>query len=452
MIDTETALPHAHGPEKAILSCMMQDIFGTATRMEDIGFNTSMFYSQSHILLASVLEELAREGLEFDLTIFIQKLIDKSLVDHVGGYAAVTEIRSYCPSLSQLETQCGIVKTKYIERELLKLGHSNQQQDITNLEDASKLLANNSSVITSLEESLHRKADTSVKGAIQSVMNKFQALIVADDPADLYGHRTGFNKLDSMIMGLNGGEVFVVGARPSMGKTAFMMNVVDSVCITQKIPTLVFSCEMGREALINRAMFGRAGFDYRKMTVSGHKYTPKKNELISIKKSWSEYNESPLHIDDRSALSIEEIRSAAKTFHKKHGIKFIAIDYLQLLKSTSKKAQFSKEVEVSEISAGVKSIAKDLNIPILILSQLNRAPSGSRGTSAPKMADLRNSGSIEQDADIIGLLHRHDYENSGERIGEAEINIAKNRNGPTDRLPLTWQPEFQRFIERHEER
>lgn len=443
------ALPHAHGPEKAILSMLMRDYYTASAQLDDLNFDPKMFYSQSHQIMAMVLNEMSSESIEFELTVFVQKLIDKSLLDHVGGPAAITEILGYAHSLNALESLCMSVKAKYIEREVIKLGALNAQMDVSSIDDAIGLLAQNNSVISSLEDTLHRATDTSVGASLKSIMGKFEQLVMASDPTSLYGHLTGFSRIDSMIKGLNPAEVFIVGARPSMGKTAFMMNVVDSVCVTQGQPTLIFSCEMSKEALLQRAVFGRAEFIYNKM-YNQQKYIPSKSELIKIKNSFNFYGNAPLHIDDRSALTIDEMRSKATSFKKKHGIKFIAIDYLQLLRSNSKKAQFSKEVEISEISAGIKSIAKDLGVSIMVLSQLNRASAGSKGTSLPKMADLRNSGSIEQDADIIGLLHRFDYENSGERIGQAQINIAKNRNGETSIVPLTWIPEVQRFSDRIE--
>ena len=226
-----------------------------------------------------------------------------------------------------------------------------------------------------------------------------------------------------MCNGLKAPDMFVIVARPSMGKTSFMMNVVEHIAISSGKPAMVFSCEMSTVQIVQRLVFSRARFQFQKLTKG---YQPNKGDLERIKQASAEISSSKLFIDD--------------------------IDYLQLMKSTSKQATNSREREIAEISGGLKALAKELNVPVIVLAQLNRGPEGRTGSSlgVPRMSDLRESGSIEQDADMVGLLYRKVYyaenqEDREEDDGEAELVLAKNRNGPTGSIPLTFIPDLMRF-------
>jgi replicative DNA helicase len=243
--------------------------------------------------------------------------------------------------------------------------------------------------------------------------------------------------------------MFVVAARPSMGKTSFMMNIVEHICIDLAKPTMVFSCEMSAFQLVQRLVFARAKFA---MSQLSRGYMPNKGDLQRIQRAAIETTASKLFIDDTPGISINELRAKARRKKRDEDIQFIAIDYLQLMKSRTKQAENSREREIAEISAGIKGLAKELHLPILILAQLNRGPEGRTGKSlgVPRMSDLRESGSIEQDADMVGLLYRTAYyaENDEEReqmAGMANLVLAKNRNGETGDIPLTFIAELMRF-------
>jgi len=234
-----------------------------------------------------------------------------------------------------------------------------------------------------------------------------------------------------------------------MGKTSFMMNIVENICLDQGKPCMVFSCEMSSAQLVQRLLFARAKFSASQLSRG---YTPKRQELERVKTASIQIIESKLFIDDTAGISINELRAKARRKHRDEKIEFIAIDYLQLMKSRTKQAENSREREVAEISGGIKALAKELNIPILILAQLNRGPEGRTGKNigVPRMSDLRESGSIEQDADLVGLLYRDKYyaEDEEERQakeGKAQLVLAKNRNGETGGIPLTFVEELMRF-------
>jgi replicative DNA helicase len=239
--------------------------------------------------------------------------------------------------------------------------------------------------------------------------------------------------------------MFIIAARPSMGKTSFVMNLIEHICLDQKLPSMVFSCEMTSSQIVQRLLFARARYAITNLR-DGIK--PQKDDLKRIKRVAAEISESKLFIDDTASISISELRAKARRKKKEEDIQVIAVDYLQLMRSTSKQAQNSREREIAEISAGLKALAKELSIPIIVLAQLNRGPENRGGT--PRMSDLRESGSIEQDADMVGLLFRSAYyaddqDERDEKDGEAEINMAKNRNGPTGSIPLTFIKELMRF-------
>jgi replicative DNA helicase len=284
---------------------------------------------------------------------------------------------------------------------------------------------------------------------VSSVLDNFQCLLSTSDPKELYGLKTGFEKMDDLLMGLQNSSLYIIGARPSMGKTSFMMNMIQNICVKDGNPTLMFSLEMSQEQLIKKMIYSLAKISYHKLTArSGGKYMPSKAELVRMKDACMSVERAPLYIDDKAAIGIDYLKTVARRYKRDFGIKMIAIDYIQLMKSNSKKAQQSRNVEVSEISNGLKEIAKELMIPVVALAQLNRDAAGTTKPLPPKMHQLRDSGSLEQDADVIGFLHRYDYEGNDERKGEAEVNIAKNREGPTDRIELKWIPEYTQFEEK----
>ena len=259
---------------------------------------------------------------------------------------------------------------------------------------------------------------------------------------------TGYKVLDTMTSGMHPSEMIVIAARPSMGKTALAMNIAEHVAVDKQIPVAVFSLEMSSQQLATRLLCSRARVNLHHIR---NGIMPK-NAQQELFKAVTEYSASKMVIDDTAGLSINELRAKSRRLMDKHGLGLIVIDYLQLLKSPSKRSQENRQIEIAEISNGIKALAKELTIPIIVLAQLNRK-SEDRGDGKPRISDLRESGSIEQDADVVGLLYRSAYyakdaEDRDERGGEAELIIAKQRNGPTGEVPLTFLSEFTRFESR----
>ena len=262
------------------------------------------------------------------------------------------------------------------------------------------------------------------------------------------GISTGFAELDRMTNGLHAAEMIVIAARPSMGKTALAMNIAEHVAINEKLPVAVFSLEMSSQQLVQRLLCSRARVNLQKVRDG----FLAERDFPSLTAAASKLAEAQIFIDDSAGLSILELRAKARRLKAQQDIKLIVVDYLQLLRSTTRRAQDNRQLEISEISAGLKGLAKELKIPIIVVAQLNRQPEARTG-GKPRLSDLRESGSIEQDADLVGLLVRpeiyeEDEEARAEKAGEAELIIAKQRNGPVGEIQLTFLKEFTRFEDR----
>ncbi|GAA5117091.1 replicative DNA helicase [Luteolibacter yonseiensis] len=446
--DVTRALPHAIGPEKSLLSSMLQEpqeFIGIAVEEK---LTADHFYQPSHSALFGFLVELFNAGQEIELVSLVQRLLDRGLLNRVGGPAVLTDLYTYAPSPGHFRYHMKHVKDKFVLRSIIQNSNEAIAEAYDSPEQVEELLDTVEAKIMAIREGAVIQRTPTTKEAVNRVIENFQRRCAGE--RDSRGITTGFEELDRMCNGMKPGDMFVVGARPSMGKTSFMMNVVEHVCITEGKPCLVFSAEMSRDQVIDRLVFSRAKF-----SLSQHfpGQTPVKGDLQRIQRSALETAAAKLFVDDSPGPSVNFIRAVARRYKREHKIEFIALDYLQLCKSLSKQAASSREREISEISAGIKGLAKELGIPIMILAQLGRKAEergGSRGTGKPRMSDLRESGSIEQDADMVGLLYRDAYyaesnEEKEANAGRAQLDLAKNRNGQTGVIPLTFIAELMRF-------
>ncbi|MFZ9937426.1 MAG: replicative DNA helicase [Luteolibacter sp.] len=445
--DVTRALPHALGPEKSLLSSMLQDpqeYIGVAIEEK---LTAGHFYVPAHSALFGFLIELFESGQEVELVSLVQRLLDRGLLDRVGGPAAITDLYTYAPSPGHFRHHLQLVKDKYVLRSIIQ--HSNEAiaEAYDAPDEVASLLDTVEQRILAIREGSETNKAPTLRQTVEEVMDQFQALLSGERGAQ--GLSTGFEELDRMSNGMKPGDMFVVAARPSMGKTSLMMNIVEHVCMDLGKPSMVFSCEMSSVQLVQRLVFARARFALSQLSRG---YSPGKQDLIHIRRAATEIMDARLFIDDTAGISINELRAKARRKKRDEDIGFIAIDYLQLMKSRTRQAENSREREIAEISAGIKGLAKELGIPILILAQLNRGPESRTGKSlgVPRMSDLRESGAIEQDADMVGLLYRTAYyaeseEEKEAEAGRAELVLAKNRNGETGHVPLTFIAEQMRF-------
>ncbi|MEI6674135.1 MAG: replicative DNA helicase [Verrucomicrobiota bacterium] len=445
--DVTRALPHALGPEKSLLSSMLQDpqeYIGVAIEER---LTKEHFYLPSHSTLFGFLIELFESGAAVELVSLVQRLLDRGLLDRVGGPAALTDLYTYAPSPGHFRSHLQHVKDKFVLRSIIHNSNEAIALAYDAPDEVAALLDTVEARILAIREGAETIKAPTLKQSVNDVIEQFQALLAGEKRSQ--GLSTGFEELDRMSNGLKPGEMFVIAARPSMGKTSLMMNIVEHVCFDLSKPAMVFSCEMSAFQLVQRLIFSKAKFA---MSQLSRGYTPTKLDLQRMQRAALETGAAKLFIDDTPGITINELRAKARRKKRDENIQFIAIDYLQLMKSRSKQAENSREREIAEISAGIKGLAKELNLPILILAQLNRGPENRTGKSlgVPRMSDLRESGAIEQDADMVGLLYRTAYyaENEEEKeaeAGKAELVLAKNRNGETGHIPLTFIAELMRF-------
>lgn len=453
--DVLRSMPLNADAERAALSCMLKapnEVIGKAVEL----LNSECFYLPAHRILFQTLIELYQERPNGDLDIITlnSSLVDRGLMDQVGGPAAVADLLDDVPSTGFFDHYAELLKEKFVLRRIIQDCGECANAAYDSPEEVTQLLDDVESKILKIRDAAEKESDiVPIKkitlGAIDMIEESFK-----NQGKGVTGLPSGFNNLDRVTSGLHGGEMVVVAARPSMGKTSLVMNIVENISMLaeEKKASAIFSLEMSSEQLVLRLMCSRAGVEMAKIRggfLSANRDFPR---LMNVA---SELSNSPIFIDDTPGLSIMELRAKARRLKKAHDIQLIAIDYLQLLKSHSKKAQDSRQIEVAEISGGIKAIAKELNIPVIVLAQLNRNPE-SRGGGKPKMGDLRESGAIEQDADVVGLLYREEYyadneEEREEAAGKAVLSIQKQRNGPTGDVKLVFRKEFMRFEDRAEE-
>jgi replicative DNA helicase len=445
--DVTRALPHALGPEKSLLSSMLQDPQEYIAVAVEERLTQDHFYLPAHSILFAFLIDLFEAGHEVELVSLIQRLIDKGLLDRIGGPSALTDLYTYAPSPGHFRHHLQHVKDKFVLRSIIQNSNEAIAQAYDAPDEVAGLLDSVEAKILAIREGSETNKSPTIKQSVAEVVEQFQALLAGEKGAQ--GITTGFEELDRMSSGLKAGEMFVIAARPSMGKTSLMMNIVEHICMDLGKQSLVFSCEMSAFQLVQRLVFSRSKFA---MSQLSRGYTPTKGDLQRIQRAALETSAAKLFIDDTAGITINELRAKARRKKRDEDIQFIAIDYLQLMKSRTKQAENSREREIAEISAGIKGLAKELSIPIVILAQLNRGPESRSGKSlgVPRMSDLRESGAIEQDADMVGLLYRtayyaEDAEEKEAEAGKAELVLAKNRNGETGHIPLTFIADLMRF-------
>ena len=448
--DPTRPLPSAHDMERGVLSCMMQaPEYAVGAAMELL--TPQHFHVPAHEMLYGLLVEQNDAGKPIDPVSIQQLLMDRKLMENVGGPAAVAEIYTFAPTPAHVTHYATPVREKATLRRVITSCSECINRAFEDQENVGPLLDEVEARILGIrEDEVGKKGMLTMKEHVFKAIDDLEAK--AANPNAINGIATGFKILDEMTGGMHAGEMIIVAARPSMGKTSFAMNIVENVAVDQNRPCAVFSLEMTADSLVQRLICSRAKINMRSL-MSGQFLNQGSFQMMT--RAASALAGSKIFIDDTPALSILDLRSKARRLHKMHKIEMIMVDYLQLCRSTSRRAQDNRQQEIAEISSGLKALAKELSLPIIVLAQLNRGAEN-RTSNKPKLSDLRESGSIEQDADVVGLLFRQEYyaeddDARAESAGEAEFLIAKQRNGPTGGVPLTFRKEFMRFEDREGE-
>jgi replicative DNA helicase len=449
--DIHRAPPHSVEAEQGVLGSMLISPRETiAECVEKI--NEEYFYIPAHQTIYEVLVELWNAGQAIDLITFTQVLRDRNLLDTVGGAAFVTSLFTFVPTAANVGYYLEIVRDKYILRQIIATSTESVRRAFEEQEEVNDLLDEVEQRIFAVGEDRFKGQMLSMKEQVMSTLESIEKLF--ENKGAITGVSTGFRDFDKLTSGLHSSEMIVIAARPSMGKTALAMNIAEHAAIQLKLPVAIFSLEMSAQQLVQRMLCSRARVNLAK-TRDGFL---SEADFPKLTNAASKLAEAKIFIDDSAGLSILELRAKARRLKAQQDVQLIVVDYLQLLRSTSRRAQDNRQLEISEISAGLKGLAKELRIPIVVVAQLNRNPeirTGS-GKGVPRLADLRESGSIEQDADLVGLLVREEYyadsdEERTEMEGKAELIIAKQRNGPIGQVKLTFLKEFTRFEDRAED-
>jgi len=439
--------PHSIEAEQGVLGCVLlspHDCMGEC--IEKLKSGPDIFYDLRHQTLFQTLTEMYDEKQAIDLITLQQRLKNIQQLENVGGLAYLSSLPDAVPSAANLEYYLDIVLEKYLLRKMIQTctGIVGRVFDYEGQVDA---------LLDEVERDILRISEERVTGAsltIKELVNKAISKIEEyhQNHGMLTGISTGFADFDKMTTGLHAGEMIVIAARPSVGKTSLAMNIAEHVSLELKVPVGVFSLEMTADQLVLRMLCSRSRVNLRNIREG----FLAERDFPKLTGAAGKLAGAPLFIDDSSALSILQLRAKARRMWQQYGIKLFVIDYLQLLNSTSRRAE-NRQQEIAEISGGLKSLAKELSVPIIVLSQLNRELEKRGSDARPRLSDLRESGAIEQDADLVGLLYRETKNKDGEdETNEVEqeaipvkLLIAKQRNGPTGDVDLTFLRSYTRF-------
>ena len=424
--------------EASLLGAILIDVDAIVRIADKIGSND--FYDERHQRIYEAMQKLYEKHSPIDVLTLSNQLKDNGLLDTVGGAAYLTELSNYVPTAAHAENYADIVSQKAIRRRLIKAS-----QDITGLGfDESKAVQE---LIEEAETQLFQVSQQHVKQDISSIEDilaeSFERLDdLHKDKGKIRGVPTGFKDLDNILAGLQRSDLIILAARPSMGKTALSLNLAHSVATKANQPVLVFSLEMSKEQLVDRMLSMESGVDAWNIRTGNLSDA----DFEKIGQAMGTLSEAPIYIDDSPGITVSDMRTKARREQHQRQLGLIVVDYLQLMSGGSRFGGDGNRVqEISEISRGLKAVARELNVPVIALSQLSRSVE-SRSPQIPQLADLRESGSIEQDADVVAFIYREDYYNPDtDRKNITDIFIKKHRNGPTGNIELYFDKEKQRF-------
>jgi len=422
--------------EKAVLSCLLLDndaIHSVTTELSE-----DDFYHPAHQILFGAMTRLKDSGEPVDLTTLAAHLNSRELVPSIGGLVTLAEIADYEATPANVLHYARIIRDKAVKRRLISVASEVVALGFDPVQSADQLLDEAESRIFGLSTEQASSAMTSLSNGMHDAMDHIETLMTRG--GELTGCPTGFEELDRQTGGMQAGDLLILAARPSMGKTAFALNVARNAAIDHGKNVAVFSLEMTTRSLVLRLLSSEARVDFSNFrsgyfTMDAHKQLTEAAGHLSRANLW---------IDDAGAATVLEMRAKSRRLHAEHGLDLVIVDYLQLAHGDKNLA--SREQEISEISRGLKGLAKELDIPVIALSQLNRGPETRKEDKRPMLADLRESGAIEQDADIIAFIYRDVvYNKETEFEDRAELIIAKQRNGPTGTIYLQFEGRYARF-------
>ena len=434
----DRGLPQSIEAERSILGAILLDNERLNQAVELL--KPDDFYLTNHRLIFEHMLSLSEKARAIDFLTLTESLDNAGQLETVGGRSFVSSLIDGVPRLSNLEYYARIVREKATLRRLIKRGHEiinscyDQQEDVDNILDTAE------KAIFDLAEEKIRAGFQPIGEIARQTLQKIE--IASKRKSMVTGVPTGYTKFDELTSGLQQSDLVIIAARPSMGKTAFSLNIATHAAIVEKLKVGIFSLEMSSEQLLLRILCSEAHIDSQKLRTG--KYLSKE-EWTKITRTLAELSKAEIFIDDTAGISLLEMRAKARRLKAEHGLDLLFVDYMQLMSGGRERFE-NRQQEISNISRGMKGLAKELKIPVVALSQLSRAPEQRTGDHRPQLSDLRESGSIEQDADVVLFIFREEkYKPTDENRGIAEIIIGKQRNGPTGLIKLAFIDSYTRF-------
>jgi len=430
--------PNDQEAETAVLASMLFDREAIAAACEIV--HSDDFYRPDHQILFETMVELFNRSIPVDIVTLSDKLAEKGMLEQIGGRDRVNDLAAQYYSSANIKRHAQIVAEKSTLRQLIKSANFIANAGYEAREDVSAILERAEKSVFDISQRSNVSDFTHVGEVVVTASQKLEELF--ENQGAITGVETGFIDFDRRTAGLQPAELILIGARPSMGKTALLLNIAGHAAIKKGVPTAFFSLEMSSTQLGNRLLSAEAAIDAQRMRIGNLQ----DEDWTRLAGKISEISSAPLYFDDTPGLSVTELRTKCRRLKIEKNLGLIVIDYLQLMTASASSKPESRQLEISEISRSLKGIAKELNVPILVAAQLSRAVEA-RKDHRPMLSDLRESGAIEQDADVVAFLYRDEYyEPETLKKGEAEVIIAKQRNGPTGTVELMFLGNLTRFV------
>ena len=428
--------PHDIDAEQAVLGSMLTDKEAVNAAIESL--KEDAFYRDDNRIIFQAIVNLYSKSEPIDIITLKDELESMDKFEQVGGYEYLASLPDKVPTTANVQKYIKIVEEKSILRNLIKTANEIIELGYDPTEDVEDIMDGAEKKIFDIMQSKNQKGYTPIKDVLVESFTKLEELY--NRKQHITGVPTGFAELDYKTAGLHGSELILVAARPAMGKTAFALNLATNAALRGNAPVAIFSLEMSKDQLVNRILCSEAMVDSNKVRTG----KLDEDDWVKLAGAIGPLSEAEMYIDDTPGISVMEIRTKCRKLKMEKNIGLVVIDYLQLVQGNKRTA--SREQEISEISKSLKILAKEINVPVIALSQLSRAVE-QRPDHRPMLSDLRESGAIEQDADIVMFLYRDDYYNKeSEKKDIAEVIIAKQRGGQTGTVELLWMGNYTKFV------
>ena len=430
--------PHDIDAEQAVLGSMLTDKDAVIAAIETL--KEDAFYRDDNRLIYQAILNLYNKSEPIDIITLKDELESMGKFEQVGGFEYLANLPEKVPTTANVQKYIKIVEEKSVLRNLIKTANEIIELGYNPSEDVEDIMDGAERKIFDIMQSKNQKGYTSIKDAlVESIMNLEQ---LYNRKQSVTGVPTGFIQLDYKTAGLHGSEFILVAARPAMGKSAFALNIAANAALRANVPVAIFSLEMSKEQMVTRILASEAMIDSNKIRTG----KLDEEDWEKVANTIGPLSEAEIYIDDTPGITVMEIRTKCRKLKMEKNLGLIVIDYLQLIQGSGKRASGSREQEIAEISRSLKILAKELNVPVIALSQLSRAVE-QRPDHRPMLSDLRESGSIEQDADLVMFLYRDDYYNKeSEKKDIAEVIIAKQRSGTLGTVELLWMGNYTKFV------